>query len=353
MGPGIFGDGAASLRARSFPTRVTPGRALSVAGIIGFAFFFRIIFMDLFSGQWSDFEFRLRVGSQKQCPEPLLACTSVLEETRAAHCGIDVPIFVVSLPGSPKRVALAEMMRTVCPNASLHFVDALDMDSVTERFRHITPQNPDSFELALTLSHLLAARTAFNEIQSLPRSSACPRMALVVEDDVDFIAMPIWEPSSIQAWCEQANLPNKWEIVQMGLNTHRHNQRHFPEFLMSTSSLFSPRTRDHFGTYALLYSEHGLHNLLQSLTCSNGQDFCIGDLQQPADILIFKVLQSAWISNPPYFLHPVHLTHHHGQNWRMLAELRENAMDVMMSRWCPEQFKLKKQRPCLAGPLVL
>eukprot|EP00927_Polykrikos_kofoidii_P072234 TRINITY_DN68375_c0_g1_i1.p1 TRINITY_DN68375_c0_g1~~TRINITY_DN68375_c0_g1_i1.p1 ORF type:complete len:337 (-),score=36.04 TRINITY_DN68375_c0_g1_i1:75-1085(-) len=304
---------------------------------------------------WSNFEFHLRAGSSAKCPEPLLACiTSVLGEKQAARCGIDIPIFVVSLPGSPKRAALSEAMRRVCPNVVLHFVDALDMIAVARRFSHINANKPHDSELAVTLSHLLAARAALEELRSLPRPyDNCRKMALVVEDDVDLAAMPLWEPASIRAWCAQAKLPNEWEVVQMGLNTQRHNHRHLPEVLRSTPSLFSPRTHDHFGAYALLYSEHGLGNLLQRVTCSNGEELCIDGLPQISDILIFEILKSAWISNPPYFLHPVYLTRDHGQNWRMLAEVRENAVDVMMSRWCPEEFKHKRKQPCLAGHLML
>ena len=155
-------------------------------------------------------------------------------------CPFDIPIVAITLPRSSIRRArlIASLQELGCEREGIHFVDAIDGSDAgaLQRWSSISAggrtckkaagavpayccvslpcRRRGDVELAVTLSHLRAARAALHLAAATSNDAV-----LVVEDDVDLSPAALWN-TTLRRWL--ARVPVDWSFVQLGWTGYRH-----------------------------------------------------------------------------------------------------------------------------------
>lgn len=203
----------------------------------------------------------------------------------------DVPIYYINLDRHSDRRDFMESQKQLYGLSTMQRVpgvDARDLDMGRPTFdlggwsRRVVVENGfKSFspaEIACTLSHVKAIHTAFTRGDTV---------ALIVEDDASFAAVPFWK-TSLSDILDKA--PKGWGIVSIFSNTLTLLQRMIP----FKSGMIGT------GTVAYIISRSGMEDVLRNLT-----DTVLTIKQQQP--IILNVTADYWIfRRTPFYIYTTH-----------------------------------------------
>jgi len=322
---------------------------------------------------------------------PLNDPATLLQECKApkaSACKLDVPVFVLGL--SNGKASRREDLKRAAAECGQ---DVFDVEAVDGRINDLstdlTTVDPSQWnsapamrnsplrsstqisksEFATTVSHLIAARTALEHLKASGEEHA-----LIVEEDADFSAMPLW-PQSLKQWIQNSNMQPDWHCVALGSTSYEdvevgatrlssvwhglarlavlHSSAAVPRVQMKQ---LAPDSRSMlWGAFAILYSRAGLEHLVSSLTATaTPPRFALSSMgtESVADALIYETLnKGSWVAVPPLILHDdrrdAGLDDEKkglGANWgatgqRAATENRQSeafALEMMRLAWCNE-----------------
>ena len=261
----------------------------------------------------------------KDYEKPIKIKEPLIKKNMNEKSKIDIPVYYINLDISQDRRNFMNKQKKLFGIKDMYRVKAINGKNITREisefetnpeykieddliFNNYTHQNLRTTEIAVTLSHLKAIRTAYLDNQEI---------ALIIEDDTSFSLLNYWKKSLSEL---TRDFPENWECVSL-FNQACYIEDNLPEYINIKDKIC-------WGAVAYIINRKGMKNILSGMENmlildKNDQlnDNKLQDHPALADVFIFNRIPNCYQRKIPLFYpkneeHNLNSTLHPHHTWR-------------------------------------